>query len=99
MRKMKWLFPAMFFFAIAGSAFTRQSAGKVVQTPISSYYQDMYGYCENIVINDPNCTADNLGYICYEDMVDDGTGWAVMYQSGFSTVCWQPYYSYYSNYP
>jgi len=98
MRKMKWLFPLLFGIALAGSAFTRLPA-KATSSPMIAYYEDPYGYCDATEVDDPNCTSDFLNYICYEDMVDDGTGWTVMYQMGFTTTCWQPYYSYYSNYP
>lgn len=99
MRKMKWVFPLMFVIALAGSAFTRQSSHKTSASTIYPYYQDSYGYCVSTAINDDNCTTVVLNYVCYEDIVSDGTGWTVMYQYGYGTVCWQPYYSYYSNYP
>jgi hypothetical protein len=99
MKKIKWLFPLMFLIALGGSAFTRSTAGKAKKDVVNVYYQDSYGYCDYTEIVDPNnnCVSYPLNYICSENVYWDGTGWTVMYQYGFTTVCAQPYYSYYPN--
>lgn len=97
MRKIKFLFPLLFLIALAGSAFTRQSAQKVNAFGVNAYYKDPYGYCNSLFVNDPNCSPTLNGPVCYEYV--NGIGWTVMYEFGTATVCWQPYYSLYPNNP
>ncbi|HVU95411.1 MAG TPA: hypothetical protein VHE34_09310 [Puia sp.] len=101
MKKIKWLFPSLFLIALAGSAFTRQSHAKSKYTDVPGYYQNSYHYCVYYNYDDQfdNCVTDNLNYICWENAYWDGSGWVVWNQFGLGTVCWQPYYSYYSNKP
>ena len=92
---MKKLFlPAVFALSLASAAFTRPSlnAKKDYET---GYYYNEWNICTPYVIDDDNCIADDLGYICMENTPDEG--WQVMLQYGFETVCYQPYYSYFSN--
>ena len=101
MRKINLLFPLMFVLALAGSAFTRQSTStqkaKSFGTP--AYYQDPYGYCDDVYVDDTNCSYYYYSYVCEEFVIDNGEGWTVMYQNGTATVCWNPLYSLYPNNP
>ena len=99
MRKFKYLFPAMFLIALAGSAFTRQSAHKSKAFDWPGYYQDPYGYCDDYYVTDPNCSPDLLGPVCEEYIITDGIGWTTIFEFGTTTTCWQPLYSLYPNEP
>jgi hypothetical protein len=98
MRKIKWLFPLMFFIALGGSAFTNSTVYKAKYTVVPAWYQDMYGYCDFIDYEDyfDNCVSIPQGNICYEFI--PGAGMTVLYQNGNGGItCWNPYYSYYPN--
>lgn len=99
MKKINWLFPAVFIIALAGSAFARQSYGKSKNTVVNAFYQNRYRSCVYTVYYDPfdNCVTDQLNYICWENAYWDGSGWVVFNQFGYLSACWQPYYSYYPN--
>ena len=88
------LFPAIFLVALSSAAFTRTSHATRSADEIG-YYVDNSGLCQPWEIDDYNCVADDLGYLCAENI--PGVGWEIMCQDEFGSTCYQPYYSYYSN--
>ena len=98
MKKINLLFPLLFVIALAGSAFTRQSLQKKKAFGVNAFYQDQSNFCDQIWVDDPNCSPDLLGPVC-EEFILDNQGWTVMYEFGTSVVCWQPLYSLYPNNP
>lgn len=91
----RFILPAMFIVALAGSAFTRYS--RTASSDYIGYYEDKFGNCQSFDISDYNCIMDALNYPCYED-VGIGTP-QLMLQYEFGNTCYQPYYSYYPNFP
>ena len=90
----KILFPTLFLAALSSAAFTNSSHTTKSYSEIA-YYYDATGMCQPWEVDDYNCVADDMGYLCTENI--PGLGWEVMCQDEFGSTCYQPYYSYYSN--
>jgi hypothetical protein len=98
MKRVSLIFPLMFLVALAGSAFTQlKSSSTSKKATLTYYYDDNWAMCDGTAIVDGNCISDPVGYVCKEFV--DSYGWAIMYQYGVPTGCFQPFYSYYPNNP
>lgn len=92
MKRVQFVFPLMFFFALAGSAFSRQTHSAKAGI-IDAYYEDPnWNTCNEVQLDDDKCVSDNTGTLCQEYI--GGLGFLPMWQAGFGNTCYMPFYQY-----
>jgi len=83
----------MFLIALAGSAFSQHSKAAQKKQMLAWYYDPNWNVCyETEIDNDGQCMSDNLGFVCEQYI--GGLGYQYMFQAGFGSTCYAPYYSY-----
>jgi len=92
MKRMQLIFPLMFLLALGGSAFSRHVKSTPASTIDAWYYDPRWNVCNEVQLSDDKCFVDNLAYPCLEYI--GGIGYTPMWQSGFGSTCYQPYYQY-----